>query len=85
MNPFRKLKLLAGNYTNERAKFGDLRRFRKRTRSVVEVTCRGKTDGGGAQLHAIMSAFAFCKAEGIQYVHTPMTSIADMDRNGAVA
>jgi hypothetical protein len=73
---FRKAKLLAGLHADERAKYGDLRRLRRHAPYLKGVTCRGKNDGGGAQLHAIMSAFAFCKAEGFQYIHTPICAVA---------
>ncbi len=74
----RNAKLLTGVYDHERVKYCDLRRFPRwaRRKSVRGVTCRGKSDGGGAQLHAIMSAYAFCRAEELSYVHTPMTVVA---------
>jgi|SRR5271165_6843516 len=37
----------------------------------VALTCSGKTDGGGAQVHAVLSVLSFCKAFGYTYVHTP--------------
>ncbi len=37
----------------------------------IALTCAGKTDGGGAQVQAVMSVQAFCKAFGYKYVHTP--------------
>mgnify|MGYP002085246882 FL=1 len=40
-------------------------------RRPIAITCAGKTDGGGAQVHAVLSVQAFCKAFGIPYVHTP--------------
>ncbi len=36
------------------------------------LTCTGKTDGGGAQVHAVMSVLNFCDAFGYQYLHTPL-------------
>jgi hypothetical protein len=59
-----------------RSAYRDLKHLARRTNHNVAVTCRGKEDGGGAQLHAIMSAFAFCTTEHLRYVHTPMTRIA---------
>ena len=41
----------------------------------VAMTCTGKTDGGGAQVHAILSVKAFCKAFGFTYLHTPFSVI----------
>jgi hypothetical protein len=38
-------------------------------------TIRGKTDGFGAQYHAIMSGIAICSYNKWSYIHTPMTSI----------
>ncbi len=39
------------------------------------LTCAGKTDGGGAQVHAVMSVMSFCQAFGYPYVHTPFQRI----------
>ncbi len=39
------------------------------------VTCAGKTDGGGAQVHAVLSVQAFCRRFGMNYVHTPFVQI----------
>jgi hypothetical protein len=39
------------------------------------LTCCGKTDGGGAQIQAMMSVIAFCKAMNLRYVHTPMQRV----------
>jgi hypothetical protein len=41
----------------------------------VAVTCSGKTDGGGAQVHAVLSIQAFCRRYGVTYTHTPFTQI----------
>lgn len=38
-------------------------------------TIRGKTDGFGAQYHAIMSGIAICSYNKWNYIHTPMTNI----------
>ena len=42
------------------------------TRPILGVTCRGKTDGGGAQIHAIMSAQIFARTMGVPYFHTAL-------------
>ncbi len=47
-----------------------------RVSSSLKITARGKTDGAGAQANACMSAIAFAKANGLQYVHTPLRSVA---------
>lgn len=39
------------------------------------VTCAGKTDGGGAQVHAVLSVQAFCRRFSLTYAHTPFTQI----------
>ena len=39
------------------------------------ITCAGKTDGGGAQVHAVLSVQAFCRCFGLTYAHTPFTQI----------
>ena len=40
----------------------------------VAVTCAGRRDGPGAQLHAMLSTIAFCRACEIPYLHTPIRS-----------
>ncbi len=40
------------------------------------VTCTGKTDGGGAQVHAVFSVMAYARGTGITYVHTPFKRIS---------
>ena len=39
------------------------------------ITCSGKVDGGGAQIHAVMSVISFCKYYDYTYLHTPFRSI----------
>jgi hypothetical protein len=39
------------------------------------VTCTGKTDGGGAQVHAVCSTLAYAHHFGISYVHSPFKRI----------
>jgi hypothetical protein len=39
------------------------------------LTCAGKSDGGGAQVHAMMSVQAFSSCFGIPYIHTPFSVI----------
>jgi hypothetical protein len=39
------------------------------------LTCSGKSDGGGAQIQAIVSVAAFAKFFGARFVHTPLSSI----------
>jgi hypothetical protein len=45
-------------------------------RERLFITCRGKTDGCGAQAHAVMSALAFAKAVGVTYLHSPFFRVA---------
>jgi len=45
-------------------------------RERLFITCRGKTDGCGAQAHAVMSALAFAKAVGVRYLHSPFFRVA---------
>lgn len=40
------------------------------------VTCRGKTDGVGAQAMAAISAMAMAKLAGCRYYHSPFTSMS---------
>lgn len=49
---------------------------KSRPRNLLGITCSGKTDGGGAQVHAVMSAIAFSQAIGVPYFHTPFRSVA---------
>ena len=39
-------------------------------------TITGKTDGFGAQYHAIMSGIAICKYKNYEYLHKPMKEVA---------
>ncbi len=39
------------------------------------ITCARRSDGGGAQAHAIMSTMAFANMAGLRYVHTPFQEI----------
>ncbi len=41
----------------------------------LALTCAGKTDGGGAQVHAVLSVQAFCRRFGFTYLHTPFAQI----------
>ncbi|NIJ42050.1 hypothetical protein FHS78_002341 [Parvibaculum indicum] len=47
------------------------------------ITCRGKDDGGGAQVHAVISALALAHATGLTYYHSPFTSIAHAEGDAA--
>ncbi|MGX1196802.1 hypothetical protein [Parvibaculum sp. MBR-TMA-1.3b-4.2] len=47
------------------------------------LTCRGKDDGGGAQVHAVISALALARATGLTYYHSPFRSIAHAEGNEA--
>lgn len=47
-----------------------------RLRPPLGITCAGKTDGGGAQVQAQMSARLFALATGVPYLHTPMATVA---------
>ena len=49
------------------------------------LTCCSKTDGGGAQIHAMMSVIAFCKVMGLRYVHTPIQSIEHAASKGVAS
>ena len=44
--------------------------------SLLGITCVGKRDGGGAQVHAVMSALLFSRANGIPYFHSPFEGIS---------
>jgi len=39
------------------------------------ITCAGKSDGGGAQVHAMMSTMAFAHKVGVNYAHSPLCQI----------
>jgi hypothetical protein len=45
------------------------------------LTCSGKSDGGGAQIQAIVSVAAFAKYFGARFVHTPLRSIEHCPKN----
>jgi len=51
--------------------------------SPTGITCRGKTDGGGAQVHAVISALALARATGLTYYHSPFSSIAHAEGDEA--
>ena len=40
------------------------------------MTCSGRNDGVGAQIHGVLSTMLFCKDMGIHYVHSPFIEIA---------
>lgn len=42
-----------------------------RAHNTLALTCRGKTDGAGAQANACLSAMAVAQATGHTYLHTP--------------
>ncbi len=42
----------------------------------LRITCIGKTDGAGAQIHAVLSARALAKQAGATFVHTPFGKMA---------
>lgn len=44
-------------------------------RAMLGVTCAGKRDGGGAQVHAVMSTMLFARAMGVPYFHTPFAAV----------
>lgn len=49
------------------------------------IVPESRTDGGGAQINAIMSIRAFCKALKINYIHCPIKSIEHAsDHNRAI-
>lgn len=57
------------------AERGGLNLYRKNKASLLGITCAGKQDGGGAQIHAVMSALLFSRAAGIAYFHSPLGSV----------
>ncbi|AZO09150.1 hypothetical protein EJ074_08510 [Mesorhizobium sp. M3A.F.Ca.ET.080.04.2.1] len=44
-------------------------------KSLLGITCVGKQDGGGAQVHAVMSALLFSRVTGIPYFHSPFRRV----------
>ena len=64
-------------YRIERARY--IRRldgFRTgKTPRPVALTCKGKTDGAGAQIQAQLSTIVFCRSVGISYLHTPLSTV----------
>lgn len=48
---------------------------RRLKHQIVGLTCTGKTDGGGAQVQAVMSAILLSKKLGIPYFHTAFASV----------
>lgn len=49
--------------------------------NIVGITCAGKTDGGGAQVLAVMSTLAYSNATGVPYFHSPFTEVRFDDGN----
>lgn len=47
------------------------------------VTCLGKNDGGGAQVHAVLSVAAFCQFFGVTFRHTPLGRISHVRSDGS--
>ncbi len=45
-------------------------------RQRVCITCKGKSDGCGAQAQAVMSALLFAKTLGVTYLHSPFERVA---------
>lgn len=45
------------------------------------ITCSGREDGVGAQMHGMLSAMLFCHDNGINYVHTPISKISHKQKN----
>lgn len=39
------------------------------------ITCAGRSDGGGAQIHAIYSTMLYAHCAGLTYLHTPIRSV----------
>ena len=39
------------------------------------VTCRGRTDGGGAQIIAQASTMIYARLRGLGYAHSPLTDV----------
>lgn len=46
-----------------------------RVHPTLALTCRGKTDGAGAQANACISAMAVAEATGLTYLHTPFQRV----------
>ncbi len=42
---------------------------------ALGVACTGRSDGGGAQIHAQISAFAYGKAAGLPFFYAPLISV----------
>ena len=53
--------------------------------SLLGITCAGKHDGGGAQVHAVMSALLFSRATKVPYFHSPFRSVPHGDQPEALA
>lgn len=72
-----------GNSFGHRLNTGeDIRAFLRgltHDKSVAGITCAGKTDGGGAQVIAVMSTLAYAQATGVPYFHTPFSDIRFSD------
>lgn len=48
-------------------------------KAVRGITCAGKTDGGGAQVIAVMSTLAYARTFDVPYFHTPFSHIRFSD------
>lgn len=51
----------------------------------LAITCRGKTDGAGAQVHAALSVIAFCQRVGVPYFHSPLIDVEHLKSADEIA
>lgn len=47
----------------------------KRRNNIGGITCAGRNDGGGAQIHGVISTQLFAHDFNIKYIHTPFSAI----------
>lgn len=79
---FRFLRHQANKAVPKRALLYLIRPIVARLAHDTTVTCFGKADGGGAQLHAVLSVAAFCRFFDIDFRHTPFAQIRHMNSDG---
>lgn len=62
-------------------KVSHIKKYNLRKPSKINITCAGKTDGGGAQLHACISTAVFANSLNLNYHHTPLIKVEHNHEN----
>ena len=73
-------------HNKSETKHQKIERLRKREiPAPTALTCAGKKDGAGAQIHAAISTIASCRALGLSYAHTPLSKVAHTSSDGEIS